>query len=89
MSEPQPSPSPRDVSPLSIKKRDLRNSPNAPRMSGTFNSPPFPGAQPLEPRSELVAHSPQEQLQEDFDYLAAYYNSGVDEESSARSSILR
>jgi hypothetical protein len=91
MSEPQPSPGPQDVSPLSIKKRDLRNSPNAPRMSGTFNSlPPFPGAQPSEPRSELVAHSPQEQLQEeDFDYLAAYYNSGVDEESSARSSILR
>ena len=86
VSEPQPSPVPRDVSPLSIKKRDLRNSPNAPRMSGTFNSlPPFPGAQTSEP----VPLSPQEQLQEEeFDYLAAYYNSGVDEES-ARSSILR
>lgn len=87
VSEPQPSPVPQDVSPLSIKERDLRNSPNAPRMSGTFNSfSPIPGAQPSEP----VAHSPHEQLQEEeFDYLTAYYNSGVDEESSARSGILR
>jgi hypothetical protein len=56
-------------------------------MSGTFNSfSPIPGAQPSEP----VAHSPHEQLQEEeFDYLTAYYNSGVDEESSARSGILR
>jgi hypothetical protein len=84
-SEPQPSLVPRDTSPLSIKKRDMRN---VAQMSGTFNAlPPLPpGAQPSEPATS----SPQEQLhEEDFDYVAAYYNSGGDEEPGARSSILR
>ena len=91
-SEHQPSPSPgsRDVSPLSIKKKELRNSPNAPRMSGASNPlPPVPGAQP----SGLVPSTPPEQYlgqEEEFDYLSAYYlNNGGEEESSANPNVLR
>jgi hypothetical protein len=83
--EPQPAEGSRDVSPLSIRKKDLRN---APRMSGGTSNPlpPLPGVRPPEP----VASSPQELHQEDeFDYIAAYYNSGGDEESRPRSGVLR
>jgi len=91
-SEPQPSPSPdpRDVSPLSIKKKDLRNSSNAPRMSGSLNPlPSLPGALPSGP----VTYTPSEQnlnQEEEFDYLSAYYlNNGGDEESPANPNVLR
>jgi hypothetical protein len=83
-SETQLSPGSRDVSPLSIKKKDLRNSPNAPRTSGTFGPlPPMPGAQPPEPDASSLHQ------EDEFDYISAYYNSGGDEEARARSSILR
>ena len=87
----EPPGSPRDVSPLSIKKR---GSPNAPRIGGTF-SPSMPGAlsPPLSPRL------PQEQNQDDeFDYISAYYSAGGGDEmgsppsytdTRARSSSLR
>lgn len=80
-SEPQPSPSPdpRDTSPLSIKKKDSRNSRNVPRTSGALN--PLP---PLPPPEQNLNQD------EDFDYLQAYYlNNGGDEESSANSNVLR
>ena len=90
-SEPQPSPSPgtRDVSPLSIKKRGLLNSPNAPR-SGAYNPlPPLPGARPSGP---VISTPPEQHLGQEgeFDYLSAYYlNNGGDEEPSANSNVLR
>lgn len=91
-SEPQPSPSPgsRDVSPLSIKKKELRNSPNAPRTSGASNPlPSLPGAQLSGPATS----TPPEQYlgqEEEFDYLSAYYlNNAGDEESSANSNVSR
>lgn len=87
----------RDVSPLSVRKKELRGSPNTPRtsVSGTFSpmSPP-PGAQP----PVLAPSLAQEQQQEDeFDYISAYYSAGADDaasppsytESRARSGSLR
>jgi hypothetical protein len=71
----------RDVSPLSVRKRDLQSSPNAPRMSGTFSSTPsLSSAQPAEPGSPLQ----QEQNQEDGyeDYISAYLNTGEDDPDS-------
>jgi hypothetical protein len=61
-----------DVSPLAIKKRDLRSSPYASRTGGLMGStsslPPVP-----------APSQPQEQQQEDdFDYISAYYGSEVD-----------
>ena len=86
-SETQLSPGSRDVSPLSIKKKDLRNSPAVPRMSGSFGPlPPMPGTQPPEPDASSLHALHQE---DEFDYISAYYNSGGDEEARARSSILR
>ncbi|KAI0291960.1 hypothetical protein BC826DRAFT_1020605 [Russula brevipes] len=64
----------RDVSPLSVRKRDLQSSPNAPRMSGTSSST---SAQPAEPLQ-------QEQNQDDGyeDYISAYLNTGEDDPGS-------
>jgi hypothetical protein len=71
----------RDVSPLSIKKKELRGSPNTPRtsVSSTFSpmSPP-PGAQP----PVLASPLPQEHPEDEFDYISAYYSAGGDEVSS-------
>ena len=92
--EPVVSGSSQDISPLSIRKKDLRGS-HTPRMSGSMGpmSPP-PGAQPPDPSS-----SPQEQHHDDeFDYISAYYSAGGDDtaslppsytESRARSGSLR
>ncbi|KAI0254499.1 hypothetical protein BJV78DRAFT_1184713 [Lactifluus subvellereus] len=69
-----------EVSPLSIKKRDLRGSPQtAHRIGGTFGSgstSSLPSVQPPEP----PLPQPQERrLEDDFDYISAYYNSGGDD----------
>ena len=93
-SEPLVTGSSQDISPLSIRKKDLRGL-HTPRMSGTMGSfSSLPGTQPPEPSS-----SPQELHPEDeFDYISAYYSAGGDEsagsppsytESRARSGSLR
>ncbi len=65
-SEPLVTGSSQDVSPLSIRKKDLRGSPNTPRMSGTM--------------SPIASSSPHGLHQGDeFDYISAYYNAGGDE----------
>jgi hypothetical protein len=84
-SEPPVTGSSQDVSPLSIRKKDLRGSPNTPRTSGTM--------------SPIALSSPHEPHQGDeFDYISAYYSAGGDEpagsppsytESRARSGSLR
>ena len=68
-----------DISPLTVRKKDLRGS-HTPRTSGTMGSMPLPsGAQPPEPSS-----SPQELHNEDeFDYISAYYSAGGDELAGA------
>ena len=91
--EPLVTGSSQDISPLSIRKKDLRGS-HTPRMSGTMGSSSLPGTQPPEPSS-----SSQELHHEDeFDYISAYYSAGGDEsagsppsytESRARSGSLR
>ncbi len=85
-----------DVSPLSIKKRDLRSSPYSPRNSGLSGSTPsLSAAQPPVP---APSQPQQEQHQEDeFDYISAYYGSEGDDsgappgisETRMRSSSLR
>jgi hypothetical protein len=78
----------RDVSPLSIRKKELRGS-RGPLSPTSL----LPGAQPPE-----LPSLPQEQQQEDeFDYIAAYYSAGGDDtgsppsytDSRARSGSLR
>ncbi|KAH9965316.1 hypothetical protein BC827DRAFT_1183818 [Russula dissimulans] len=65
----------RDVSPLSIRKKDVRGTPSAPRTASNSISS-LSGVQLSEP----AASQPQGQPQEDeFDYIAAYYSSGGDE----------
>ena len=67
-----------DVSPLSIKKRDLRSSPYGSRSGGVFDSTSsLPSAQA---QAAVPAPSqPQEQQQDDdFDYISAYYGSEAD-----------
>jgi hypothetical protein len=73
----EPPVSPRDVNPLSIKKR---GSPNAPRMGGTFSpTSSMPGALPPQPSPQL----PQELHQDDeFDYISAYYSAGGGDEAA-------
>ena len=82
------------ISPLSVRKKDLRSS-HTPRMSGTMaplSSPP--GAQP----PELSSSSQELHPEDEFDYISAYYSAGGDEpassppsyaESRARSGSLR
>ena len=69
-----------DVSPLSIKKRDLRSSPSpyASRSGGLFDSTSsLPTAQAQAPVP--APSQPQGQQQEDdFDYISAYYGSEAD-----------
>jgi hypothetical protein len=93
-SEPPVTGSSQDISPLSVRKKDLRGS-HTPRMSGTMGPmPSLPGAQPPE-----LSSSPQElHSEEDFDYISAYYSAGGDDpagsppsynESRSRSGSLR
>jgi hypothetical protein len=66
---------PRDVSPLSIRKKDVRGSPSAPRTAS--NSISSLSAVPLSvPAASLSQEQPHE---DEFDYIAAYYSSGGDE----------
>ena len=82
-----------DVSPLSIKKRDLRGSPYSPRTGSPFGSTPsLPSAQaPAVP----TPPQPQATQEDEFDYISAYYGSEGDEsggplgETRGRSSSLR
>ncbi|KAI0300509.1 hypothetical protein B0F90DRAFT_419973 [Multifurca ochricompacta] len=84
-----------DINPLPVKRRDPRGSPYAPRLDGAFGSTSsLPSAQ----AHELAPPLPPDQNQEDeFDYISAYYVSGGDElnpppaiiEPRARSSSLR
>ncbi|KAH8996615.1 Eisosome component PIL1-domain-containing protein [Lactarius akahatsu] len=89
---------PPDVSPLSIKKRDLRGSPYSPQTGGLFGSTSsLPTVQAQAPVS-VPPLPQQEQHQEDeFDYISAYYGSEGDDlggppgmnETRARSGSLR
>lgn len=92
---PPPPVNSRDVNPLSVKKKEVRGSPNAPRTGGPLSpTSSMPGALP----PNLSPSLPQEQRQDDeFDYISAYYSAGADEagsppsytESRARSGSLR
>ena len=83
-----------DISPLSVRKKDLRGS-HTPRMSGTTGPMSLPsGAQPPESSSP----PPELHHEDEFDYISAYYSAGGDEtagsppsytESRARSGSLR
>ena len=89
------SPRDMDISPLSIRKKELRSSLNTPRMSGTMSPmSSLPSTQPPEPASS----SPEPHHEDEFDYIAAYYSAGGDDmagsppsytESRARSGSLR
>lgn len=92
--EPLVTGSSQDISPLIVRKKDLRGS-HTPRTSGTTGpmSPP-PGAQP----PELSSPSQELHNEDEFDYISAYYSAGGDEpaslppsytESRARSGSLR
>ncbi|KAI9512008.1 Eisosome component PIL1-domain-containing protein [Russula earlei] len=73
----EPVPSAQDVSPLSIRKKDLRTASYVPQMGGTPNS-----KSPLQ-SPELGASLSHVQHQDDeFDYISAYYSSGGDDIAS-------
>ena len=66
-----------DVSPLSIKKRDLRGSPYSPQTGGFFGST---SSLPIAQAPVPAPPQPQEQPHEDeFDYISAYYGSEGDD----------
>jgi hypothetical protein len=94
----EPVPSTPDTSPLSIKKRDSRPSPPfAPRIGDTFGSGSTSSLLIVQP-PETSSSQPQERkLEDEFDYISAYYISGADDvtppvptiEPRGRSSSLR
>ncbi|KAI9441312.1 Eisosome component PIL1-domain-containing protein [Lactarius indigo] len=89
---------PPDVSPLSIKKRDLRGSPYSPRTGGLFGSTSsLPTVQAQSPVPAPPLPQQEQQQEDEFDYISAYYGSEGDDsggppgmsETRARSGSLR
>ena len=74
---------PPEITPLSIKKRDLRGSPPFPHrtggMFGSGSTSSLPIAQPPEPQPQ------DHRLEDEFDYISAYYISGGDDPTAPAS----